>query len=109
VLDENLSQLVDPVVNQHVARPRDRRRPMRHIVDRRPHACRTILGNHPGDCCRRSDLTGEALHKNCPYFRRLHVIRQTIDGRFHTCPTAHVTPIGEKQTHASDALFSGTT
>jgi hypothetical protein len=109
VLDENLSQFVDPVVNQHVARSRDRRRPLGHIVDRSPYNRRTTLGNHLGDRCRRSDFSGEALHENCPYLRRLYVIRQTIDGCFDTCPTAHVTPVEKIKTPTSDALFSGTT
>jgi hypothetical protein len=74
VLDEDLRQLVDPVVNQHVARSGDRRGPMRHIVNRRAHDRRAFLRKHVRDRSRRSDLSGETLNKNCPNFQRLHAI-----------------------------------
>ena len=88
-LDKNLSQLVDPVMHQHVARARDRRRPMRHFIDRRAHGYRTSLRQHPSDRSRRGELAGEALHKNCPNLARLHTVGETIDGfGFQTRPTA---------------------
>jgi hypothetical protein len=98
VLDEYLRQLVDPVLNEHVAGAGKRRRAMRHIVDRRPHDGRAFFRQHARDCSRRSELAGETLHENCPNLRRFHAVRQTIDGfGFQTCPTAHVSPIEERR------------
>jgi hypothetical protein len=111
MFDENLRQLVDPILNQHVARAGDRRCPMRHVVDRRPYGHRPFFRQHSRNSSRRSDLSGEALHKNCPNLRRFNAIRQTIDGfGFQTCPTAHVSPIGERRQAARlTPSFSGTT
>jgi hypothetical protein len=98
VLYENLRQFVHSIVNQSVARARDRRRAMRHLVDGRTHRRRPILGDHPRDCGRRSDLAVEALHKNCSDRRRLYAIGKTIDGfSFQTCPTAHLSSVGERR------------
>jgi hypothetical protein len=43
VLDENLRQLIDPVLNEHVAGAGKRRRAMRNIVDRCPHDGRVFF------------------------------------------------------------------
>jgi len=111
VFDENLRQLVDPILNQHVARAGDRRCPMCHVVDRRTHGHRPFFRQHSRNGSRRGDLSGQALHKNCPNLRRFNAICQTIDGfGFQTCPTAHVSPIVKRrQTARLTASSSGTT
>ncbi|MDP9201076.1 MAG: hypothetical protein M3P26_03980 [Gemmatimonadota bacterium] len=96
MFDENLRQLVNAVLNQPVTRARDRRRPLRHVVDRRAHDWRAFYRQHSRHGRRRSELPGKTLYKNCPNLRRLHPIRETSDGfGFQTCPTAHFSPIEE--------------
>jgi hypothetical protein len=80
ILDENLSQFVDPVVNEHVARTGDRRCSMGDIVDSRAHRVRRALRKHSRNCRRRSDLSGQTLHENCPQHGRLYAVSETIDG-----------------------------
>jgi hypothetical protein len=110
VLDENLRQLIDPVLNEHVAGTGKRRRAMRYIVDRCPHDGRAFFRQHARDGSRRRELSGEALHENCPNLRRFNAVRQAIDGfGFQTCPTAHVSLIGERRQTSRSTLFSGTT
>jgi hypothetical protein len=111
VFDKDLRQLVDSVLNQHVARAGDSRRSMRHVVNRRTNGRRAFFREHSRNRSRRSDLPGETLHKNCPYLRRLHAIRETIDGfGFQTCPTAHFNPMErDEKTARLTASFSGTT
>jgi hypothetical protein len=106
VFDKDLRQLVDPVLNQHVARAGDSRRSMRHVVNRRTNGRRAFFREHSRNRSRRSDLPGKTLHKNCPYLRRLDAIRETIDGfGFQTCPTAHFNPIGEGQKNGTIDTF----
>ncbi|HMG95738.1 MAG TPA: hypothetical protein VK565_05520 [Gemmatimonadaceae bacterium] len=111
MLDENLRQLIDPILNQHVARAGDCSCPMCHVVDRRPHDHRAFFRQHSRNGSRRSDLPGQALHKNCPNLRRFNAICQTINGfGFQTCSIAHVNPIEKRrQTARLTASSSGTT
>src|SRR5450756_2363236 len=93
-LDEDLRQLIDPVVNEHVAGARDGSSAMRDIVDRRTYGGRALHREHPQNCGRRSELSDQTLHENCPNRRRLQAVCETSDGfRFHTGPTAHVSAI----------------
>jgi len=111
VLHEHLRQFVNSVVNEHVIRAGDRRRAMGNVVDGRTHRRRSALHDHPCDCRRRRELTGEALHENCSDRWRLYIIRQTIDGLgFQTFPTAHLSSIGERRkvTRLTPSFF-GTT
>jgi hypothetical protein len=90
-LDENLRELIDPILNQTVTRPRHRRCAMRNVIDHNPNRSRTARREHSSDCCRRGDLSGEALHKNCPNCRRLKTVGKTTDGfSFQTRSTGHV-------------------
>jgi hypothetical protein len=91
VFDEYLGELVDPVVNEHVARTGDGRRLMRHFVDRCTHCMWRAFREHPRNTRRRSDLSRKTLHENCPNHRRLNAFSQTIDCfGFQTRAAAHV-------------------
>jgi hypothetical protein len=64
---------------------------MRDIVDCRAHGGRTFYREHPGNRSRRSELSDQALHENCPNRRRLQAVCETCDRfRFHAGPTAHI-------------------
>jgi hypothetical protein len=90
-LHENLSQLVDSVAYESVARPRDRRSATRHIIDGGAHGGRTLGREHPRDCRRRSELSSQTLHENCPNPARLNAVGETSNGfGFQTGPTGHV-------------------
>jgi hypothetical protein len=90
-LDKNLRELVDPILDQPITRSRDRGCAMRDIVDHKSNRSRAARGEHPSNSCRRGDLSGEALHKNCPNRRRLKSVGKTTDGfSFQTRSTGHV-------------------
>lgn len=89
--DEYLRQLVDSVVNQHVACAGDGRGTVRDIVYRSPYARCSSFAEHARDGGRRGELSSQTLHENCTNPARVDAIRQAIDRfGFHAGSTAHV-------------------
>jgi hypothetical protein len=95
ILDKHLRELVDAIVHQHIAGAGDCSGTKCHFIDRCAYDVRHSFRQHSGNSCRRGDLSGQTLHKNCPHHRRLYTVGETIDGfSFQTRPTAHARAFG---------------
>lgn len=89
--DEYLRQLVDSVMDEHVAGPGHGRGTVRDIVYRSAYARCSSFAEHARDSRRRGELSGQTLHENCANTARLDAVRQAIDRfGFHAGSTAHV-------------------
>jgi len=77
-------------VDEHVARARNGRCAVRHVVDHEPDRRSTAGVEHLRNRSRRGELTGQALHENCADRARLDVLSEASDRfRFQPCSSGH--------------------